>query len=211
MEKAYLKAVTLAEHRKKRVDSAWLHPAATLGGKIKSLLPSLQPSLSSSLPPVIPPGPRFDAIAVLDSPSPAGLTTAWRLEPCSINLLPQLNNFETEEDAKRFEEGGGDGSNKSVTGGCRAVLRAQTDTDRQAASQADRQTDGHKYRHAGRQADRPIGRQTGNRQMDGPVDRLISTGGPGAHDPLCVARRGILFPKGACRDEAQQKCCNTTY
>eukprot|EP00752_Nemacystus_decipiens_P001901 g1831.t1 len=36
---------------------------------------------------------------------------AWRYDACKVNLLPQLNRFETEEQARRLEEGEDDPSN----------------------------------------------------------------------------------------------------
>lgn len=32
-------------------------------------------------------------------------TPAWRYDACKLNLLPQLNGFETEEEALRLEKG----------------------------------------------------------------------------------------------------------
>lgn len=38
-------------------------------------------------------------------------SVGWRYDACRVNLLPQLNDFETEEEARRLEKGEDDPSN----------------------------------------------------------------------------------------------------
>ena len=40
-----------------------------------------------------------------------GSIPGWRYDACRVNLLPQLNGFETEEQVRRVEEGVDDPSN----------------------------------------------------------------------------------------------------
>lgn len=53
------------------------------------------------------------------------VAAAWRLDACRVNLLPQLNSFETDEEARRLEEGEDDPSN-GVSGERVYKVRAAT-------------------------------------------------------------------------------------